>query len=162
MELLRKYICEKNVIKDALYESVENSITCLICLDIIIDPIVCMSCHHSFCNSCIHKWLSNKKICPNRCGNTKYQNNLEIKKLLSKIKFSCKKCKNAIFYDEMIKHCLSKCKLGNNKVNKTLNQTNFKKIDEDDTLKREPETKLTSKIIFFLLLFYLYSYNFGF
>ena len=155
MELLRKYICEKNVIKDALYESVENSISCLICLDIIIEPIECMSCHHSFCNSCIHKWLSNKKICPNRCRNTNFQNSSEINKLLSKIKFNCKKCKNVIFYDEMIKHYLSKCKLGNNIINNTLTQTNFKMIDDDVPLKGEPETKLTSKIIYnyFIFLF---------
>ena len=147
MESIRNYINEKNVIKDDIYKSIENSITCMICLDIIIEPMICMSCHHSFCNNCIRKWLQMDNKCPNRCKILNYQNDLEINKLLSKLKFGCEKCKKVISYDEMMKHFLSKCQLGNNKIEGSINETSFQKLD-DTSLSGEQETKLTSKIIF--------------
>ena len=148
MESIRNYINEKNVLKDDIYKSIENSITCMICLDIIIEPMICMSCHHSFCNNCINKWLKIDHKCPNRCKILNYQNDLELNKLLSKLKFGCEKCKKVINYDEMMKHFLSKCQLGNNKIEGSITETSFQKID-NSSLSREPETKLTSKIIIF-------------
>lgn len=145
MESFRKYINEASVIKDDIYNSLGNSIICIICLDIIIEPMMCMSCHHSFCNSCIHKWLKINNKCPNRCNNSKYQKSTETSDLLSQLKFNCKKCKKIIMYDEMMKHYLNKCEIGKKNIERPLTETNFTRIDDIDSLLEEPETKLTSK-----------------
>jgi hypothetical protein len=156
MEAFRKIINEENVIKDDIYNSLRNSIKCIICLEIIIEPMTCMSCHHAFCNSCIHKWLKENDKCPIRCQNTKYQKSSEISELLSKIKFVCPKCNKIIMYDNMMKHYLSKCELGNDDLERSLTETKFTKIDDKASLSEEPETKLTSKKIYFLIFNYFF------
>ena len=93
---------------------------------------------------------------------TEYQNCLDIMKLLSKLSFNCKKCKNIINYNEMEKHFLSKCLLGkmqnsSDNYEKALTERNynFQKLDYSDKT-QEPSMKLTSKLIyiFIIILFF--------
>ena len=150
MESIRKYINEKNIIKDEIYNSIKNSITCIICFDIIYEPMMCMKCQGVYCKDCINKWSKEDKKCPNRCINPNYKNSIQISQLLTKIKFECEKCHSEIYYNEMEKHYFSKCKLGKStdiNIEKTLSFKNFRKLDDtdDDNIFKEPEMKLTSK-----------------
>ena len=43
------------VIKDEFFNSIKEEVTCSICLDIKIDPIMCTKCQNSYCANCI--WL---------------------------------------------------------------------------------------------------------
>ena len=152
MELIRKYINEETVIKNEVYNNIENSIICIICLDIIIDPMICNNCQTVYCKNCIEKWSKIDKRCPKRCINPIYQKCLKIQKLLSKLTFNCEKCRNIINYDEIEKHYISKCQLGNENIEKSLIE--FKILDDTDIDEiAEPNMKLTSKIIFFNLIF---------
>ena len=162
MESLHDYINENSIVKDEIYKNFESLFTCIICLDIIIEPTMCIKCKHVYCKQCIKKWCKINSKCPNRCENPEYQNCLDIMKLLSKLSFNCKKCKNVISYDEMEKHFLSKCLLGkmqnsSDNYEKALTERNynFQKLDYSDKTQK-PSMKLTSKLIyiFIIILFF--------
>lgn len=110
MEKMRNYINCENVIKDEIYQTLENSVNCPICTDIIIEPTMCMSCQNVYCQACINDWLQKSKTCPNRCKNTNFNKSLSISELLSKLKFICSKCDEVINYNDMTKHSLLDCK----------------------------------------------------
>lgn len=38
-------------------------LNCLICSDILFEPIV-LECNHTFCKSCITEWMKQNKNCP--------------------------------------------------------------------------------------------------
>ena len=39
----------ENVIQDEFFKSIKEEITCTICLDIKIDPVMCQKCQNSYC-----------------------------------------------------------------------------------------------------------------
>jgi hypothetical protein len=133
MENIRDYINEINVIKDEIYQSLENSVTCSICTDIIIEPFMCMNCQNVYCQKCINDWSKKSHTCPNRCQNTNFLKSNEKAQLLSKLKFICKKCDSVLNYDDMKKHNLMNCqnkkdieKLNKNKIKNDKNKINSK------------------------------------
>lgn len=109
MSYLRKYINEKTVIKDEIYQQFETSICCVICTDIIIDPMMCMNCQAQYCKECIENWKKKATQCTNRCKNANYKKSLLAQGLLSKLKFICIKCEKIIDYDDMKNHSLINC-----------------------------------------------------
>jgi len=121
---LRAYINEKNVIKDEIYNNFENSVTCSICSDILIDPMMCMKCQNVNCKECIDDWKLKNDKCLNRCEEPNYQKCLAINELLSKLKFMCPNCDSAINYDDMKQHILISCK----------NARNIEKLDSSRLL----------------------------
>ena len=142
MDSIKDYINEENLIKDEIYQELEGSIICIICLDIIIEQIMCMKCQHVYCTKCIQNWSKINNKCPNRCQNPNYKICLSIGKLLSKLFFNCKYCKSIINFYDMKKHFLSKCKLGKN-IDNNEEPYSFQKIDYDS---KDPEMNLTSKL----------------
>ena len=44
------------VVKDDFFNSVKDEVTCSICLDIKIDPMMCNKCQNSYCANCINNW----------------------------------------------------------------------------------------------------------
>ena len=154
-EEIQDYINENCVIKNEIYSSLESSIFCIICLDIIIEPVMCVNCKNVYCKHCIDEWSKKNIKCPNRCENPNYQKSVALYKLLSQLSFNCKYCKKIISYNEMEKHRLSKCHLGKdvNKDNNNLeNHYFFKKLDDREILK-EPEMELKSKNIYLYIFF---------
>ena len=69
MDDIREYINEKNVMKDEIYNAFEASVTCSICSDILIEPMMCMNCQIVNCKKCKEDWISKSHICPNKCKN---------------------------------------------------------------------------------------------
>ena len=134
MDNIRDFINETNVIKDEIYQSLENSVTCSICSDILIEPKMCKNCQNVYCEQCINSWAQKSNTCPNRCQNTIFIKGQGISELLSKLKFICNKCDGVINYDDMKKHSLINCK----------NKINMEKINKDK-IKEEPTNKINSK-----------------
>ena len=163
METLKDYLNEDNVVKDELYKTFESSITCIICLDIIIEPTMCMKCQNVYCKECIKNWSKIDGKCPNRCENSNYQKCKSINELLSKINFNCKNCKNIINYNEVEKHCISKCQLGKNinnseNIEKPLTKRNYKfqKLETKEISSKESEMNITSKLKKIFIIIYIY------
>ena len=109
MSNLREYINESTVIKDEIYKQFESSICCVICQDIMIEPMMCMNCQAQYCKLCQENWSKKSKSCTNRCTNTKYEKSILAQGLLSKPHFICKKCDKVIDYEDMKDHILTKC-----------------------------------------------------
>ena len=51
---------ESNIVNKEYYEGIKSMINCLICLNIIENPVQCTKCQHYFCSECITDILSIK------------------------------------------------------------------------------------------------------
>ena len=97
------------VIKDEIFNSIEDEITCSICSNIKIDPLMCTKCQNSFCSKCI-KNSHLKNQCPFKCENNNFVPARIVKNLLSKIKFKCMNgCNEKIPYDKLENHYEFEC-----------------------------------------------------
>ena len=162
---MENYINENTIIKDELYNAFKESVTCPLCLSILISPVMCMKCQNVFCKRCINDWTKKDQKCPNRCTEPNYQRSIGKNEILSKLKFKCEACGNNYKYDEAQKH-LNSCypeqikedenkiennenKTENNENKVTTNEPKFEKIsrDEIERLKRQGNdvTYITSK-----------------
>ena len=161
---MEKLINDNTIIKDELYNIFKNSIECSLCLNILINPVMCLNCQNAFCKKCIDNWSKKSQQCPNRCDNPNYQKSIGKNDILSKIKIKCKGCGNPIEYENVDKHyntcCPDKLKEDDNKieieeVNNTPN-SKFEKItkEEIDKLKKEGNeiAYITGKI-FIIIIF---------
>ena len=138
---MENYINENTIIKDELYNAFKESVTCPLCLSILINPVMCMKCQNVFCKKCVGDWSKKDEKCPNRCTEPNYQRCLGKNEILSKLKFKCETCGNNYKYEEAQKH-LNSCYPGqineeenkiennNNKLTKT--EPKFEKISRDE------------------------------
>lgn len=90
-----------------------NDITCLICLKIVFEPVICGNCSTIFCKTCIEGWLNKNQNCPMRCIYKESKlSNLSLN-FLNKLKIYCtnkeKGCLITTHYDELNKHLENNC-----------------------------------------------------
>ena len=95
---------EEDIVNKEYYEGIKSMINCLVCLNIVKDPVQCDKCQHYFCSGCI----KNLNICPLRCRDNKYIPSIACKQLLSELKIKCK-CGKEIKYDFFKKHKEDEC-----------------------------------------------------
>jgi hypothetical protein len=101
---METYVNLDTVIRDDLFEVFKDSITCPLCLNILIEPIICMKCQKVYCKKCIEKWKKKNSKCPSNCNPPNYQDCLGKKDILSILSFKCKKCGQSINYFDAKKH----------------------------------------------------------
>ena len=171
---MENYINENTIIKDELYNAFKESVTCSLCLSILINPVMCMKCQNVFWKKCVSDWSKKDEKCPNGCTEPNYQRCLGQNEILSKLKFKCETCGNNYKYEEAKNH-LNSCYPGqineeenkiensNNKI--TINEPKFEKLssDEIERLKRQGNdvTYITGKMKILIYIFFIkYSYNF--
>ena len=162
---LEDYINDNTVVKDSFYASIKDSITCPICLDLMIKPYMCMNCLNNYCRRCIEYWSNVKNSCPNRCRNTEYKSCLFIEKLLAKLNFTCKDCNSVINYEKMERHILSKCDTveiknlidnnpsAKNGILRKINQKN----KNFQNIKQQIKIKIKCKYIYNIILYFYFS-----
>ena len=128
---MEKYINNKTVIKDEIYNKFKNSVTCQICQNILIDPLICFQCQKLFCKNCIDK---NNATCPNKCNELYLKKYLRTTDILSKLKFKCYKCQKEIYYEEVMKHQDENCSNNNSSnINDIkIRQTKLKKLSLEE------------------------------
>jgi len=67
------------------------SLTCKICLMLLVDPMECEVCENSFCSMCIGSWQKRKKLeCPFRCRLKLRKSHKVIREMLGQIVVQCK------------------------------------------------------------------------
>jgi hypothetical protein len=98
-------IKQDEIVNKEYYEGIKDIITCLICLDIVSDPVQCDKCQHCFCSKCIQKCMK----CPLRCNNSIFTPAFLCKKLMSEIEIKCN-CGEKLKYDNILKHKAEECK----------------------------------------------------
>ena len=160
---MEEYINTKTIIEDEIYKAFKQSVTCPICNNILIEPLICMKCQKIYCKKCINSLTSNNQKCPNGCLNPFFENCLGIIEILSKLKFKCKKCEKQIEYKEVQEHYefhSKKDKEKKDKEKKDKRKKNKEKKEKDkknkeiknesnSNIKNENSCITSKKIIFF-------------
>ena len=54
----------KNVHLDKDKERLEKEFLCMICWNIVIEPMECIGCDNIYCGSCISLWIKKNNRCP--------------------------------------------------------------------------------------------------
>ena len=107
---MEEYINDDTVIKNEIYELFTDQIICQICQCIMIEPVSCSKCQNYYCKKCIDSWLKKSGNCPNRCENATFNNVIEKNRVITKLKFKCKKgCGAILSFDEIKEHYNSNC-----------------------------------------------------
>ena len=98
------------VINDDYFKSIKEEVTCSICFDIKIDPIMCTKCQNSYCSKCIKNWESKSQKCPFQCDSPKYTVARLVKNLICKLNFRCKNgCNQIIPFEKFQTHNEFEC-----------------------------------------------------
>lgn len=99
------------VVNKEVFKAFESNVICSICNGIIINPIQCLACENSFCESCLKSWIKKKgNECPFRCNNPFFKNSRIVKNLLENLKFKCANgCNTEILYKDLEEHYKEKC-----------------------------------------------------
>ena len=146
---MEKYINLETLIKNEIFESLQEYVICPICNQLILEPIKCSKCENNFCKKCLNK--NNK--CPEGCEKTELK--ITKQNFIKKLKFKCiKGCGAEIRFDDITKHYNSDCLKDNNNNNKI----KFLSKEQMSNIKKDDISYIKSKfykIIFFI--FYLYS-----
>ena len=151
---MEKYINEETIEKDNIYDLIKDKITCPICNNIMIEPVICLGCQTTFCKKCKKILKKKKQNCPNECKNPTISDVVEKNNMISKFKFKCiKGCGTEIPFKDINKHYNSDC-LSKKKIVKIYDKKEMGKIKIKDM------ARLTSKYNKFISFYSNYIRNF--
>ena len=101
----------ENVIQDDFFNSIKEEVTCSICLDIKVDPMMCTKCQNSYCANCIKNWEKKSLQCPFKCDSPSYISARVVRNLICKLNFKCKNgCNDIIPFEKIESHYAFECK----------------------------------------------------
>mmetsp|Transcript_56525 Transcript_56525/g.104652 ORF Transcript_56525/g.104652 Transcript_56525/m.104652 type:complete len:216 (-) Transcript_56525:280-927(-) len=77
-------------------EEVSDILRCLICTDVLLDPLECTECQTAYCRSCIGAWLMVKHSCPHCKATIHHEGALQplhrsLRTELAKVRVTCPK-----------------------------------------------------------------------
>ncbi len=127
---MEEYINNDTVIRDEVYKAFPDQIICQICKCLMIESVICLKCQNHYCKKCIDSRNEKSGTCPNGCENPTFNNVIEKNRVITKLKFKCKKgCGAILSFDEIKKHYNSNCLAQKSKIKiLSINQmTEFKK-----------------------------------
>ena len=137
---MEEYINNDTLIENEVTKFVRPQITCPLCNDIFINPLMCMGCQTVYCKKCIDNPMKQEKKC--NCENPNYQICKSVNDLLPQLKFNCVGCGKEIQYDEAQKHHDSCCP---GKTSKNMDKSKFSKKVTIEKLTPEEVSKLKKK-----------------
>ena len=147
---MEAYINNKTLVDNQVNNALKSSVICPLCENILINPIMCMSCQNVYCKKCIDNSINKDKKCS--CDNPNYQKCIGRNSLLSQLKFICVGCFKEIGYDEAQKHHDSCCpdKTSENMKKKTPYVSKIKKLTPEEVALYKKEgnetiSRITSK-----------------
>lgn len=104
------YLVEpSSIMNQTFFKEIQEELTCSICTGVLIDPMQCSECEHSFCRSCISQWIATQgnESCPFKCQNFVLVSSPRLlMNLLQSLVFKCESCQNLnhLTYNEKINH----------------------------------------------------------
>lgn len=82
---------ESLIVNKQYFEQLKEQLICSICLGLLDDPLICVSCETPFCSNCIKSWFQKNNSCPMRCLNVELKEIQRfMKKILDGLKLKCK------------------------------------------------------------------------
>ena len=152
------YFTDDCLVKDQLYLTIKDLITCSLCNKILKDPFVCSICQNSFCKKCLESYSSLKK-CPNEEIESEFKPYILKENMLSKLKYKCNNCNKEVQKNEIKAHLEENCETNEDKREKTLSELmkskkQLIKLSSKEMQNKKIDYHLTSKYIFLINLFY--------
>jgi len=139
---MEQYVNNDTIIKNEMYYSFKDSITCQMCSKLMIKPVICFGCQSSFCKKCIEAQKKEDGLCPRKCDNPIIKDVIEKNNNIFKFKFKCiKGCEEEILFKDLESHYSTDC-LSKKKKIKPLENTEVVKYKEETG---EEVEHLTSK-----------------
>ena len=133
---MEKYINEKTIVKNNIYDLFNESIKCPTCKCIMIEPVICLNCQNTFCKKCEQKLEESSENCPGKCNFPKFSVVNPKNNLITKFKFKCiKGCGQEILFNDIKSHYNTDCLAKRLKI-KTLTpqqSAEFKEKTKGDT-----------------------------
>ena len=137
---MENYINQETIIKDSKYEDFKDRITCPLCQNLMIKPLMCIQCKEYYCDKCIDLLIEKKSGCPNQCSNSNFKEVIEKNNLITKFKFKCiHGCDEEISFYDIENHYDNDCKLKSRIA--VLNKNKVVKMNKP----KEEIEKVTSK-----------------
>lgn len=91
-------------------KALADEFACIICCNLLKDPVSCSICLASFCYDCVSRWvISSNGKCPNRCLYQSVKLNPTLERLLNSIIISCPDCEEQINYGSYNKFHYKTC-----------------------------------------------------
>ena len=125
---METYVNCDTLIENEVSKILKLTLTCPICNNIYINPVMCMKCQKTYCKKCIDDSDNQDRKCS--CDNPNYQISIDKNYLLSQLKFICVGCGIEIQYNEAQKHHDSCC------PDMTSKSMNFNNISRKPKIKR--------------------------
>ena len=117
---MEEYINENTIVKNQVYDLFKDSVICVTCNSLMIEPVICLTCQTTFCKNC-----NEKNGCPNKCENSEIKEVIGKNNYITKFKFKCiTGCGEEILFDDIKEHYSSDCTANNPKL-KPLSQQQF-------------------------------------
>ncbi len=132
------------IINKELFEQSKEVYSCMICQDILYNPVACSNCYTLFCEACIKKWLIGADFCPDGCAVSEIKIekiNNQTRKILDKLKLKCIHNCEVPFthYFDHLEHCEIERKIKSNNIacwncNNLAEKNNIKELTQETYL----------------------------
>ena len=106
---MQNYVNKGTLVENEISKIFEVSSMCPLCNNILINPLICLSCQNNYCKRCIDEWKEKNEKCPKGCESPNYQKSIGKNDILSKLNFKCVGCGKEIPYDQAESHHNSCC-----------------------------------------------------
>ncbi len=140
MDIKKDYIDKSLIINYSYFEHLKDRFLCMICSNLLIDPLMCSECEKTFCGKCITQWMSIKEECPTGCkkSSVKIKNVYKvIAEFLNELKLKCKYgCEIPLL--AFISHC-NQCEIDHLE---DVNCWNCRNITKPSKMKEEREENI--------------------
>mmetsp|Transcript_15782 Transcript_15782/g.28831 ORF Transcript_15782/g.28831 Transcript_15782/m.28831 type:complete len:403 (-) Transcript_15782:34-1242(-) len=124
--------------QDRFAEEIMPDLCCLICSEVLQDPVECAKCQTNFCKTCIDDWSSRKSECPNRCQLVLQAPHRFLRTTLGQLKIKCSHegCEKVVTLEKLQTHEDKECEFRqvacqNEGCGQALHALNFKSHAEE-------------------------------
>ena len=155
---METYVNNKTLVETDIAKVLKSSVTCPLCNNILINPVMCMTCQKVYCKKYIDNSVNSDAKC--KCENQNFQKSIGKNEILSQLKFICVGCGEEKGYDEAEKHHDSCCPgktAEDMNSNSTPNGAKLKRLNSEEVAQYNKDNKKIPNIrskIKNLIMFY--------
>ena len=136
------FIDDDCIIKDEVFQGIQNLVICDICKKILKNPMMCNNCQKAFCKECIDK---KGKCTTASCKVSEFVKNKNALPVLKMVKYKCSNCKEEVKYEDVEKHLEDGCMHRENEIrlaDTIYEKRTLKKLTPDEVGKAKSKNKV--------------------